>query len=237
MQKAFGNRSVSEGFSFLLRLDAALIELLDQQVKVVRQAHRLAAELDGVRHILETVAGHDGDDRVVRVKNALLAKLLHARRAGHARRLTEHAAGRAEELLRRAPEYDYIITAEAKGIPLAHEMARLAGNQKYFIARKKAKAYMTGVFEVKVHSITTAGEQSLFLDKADADLIRGKKILLVDDVISTGGSLKAMEALVEKAGGTVTGRMAVLAEGGAADRKDILFLEKLPVFNADGSVK
>ncbi|MGN1409300.1 MAG: phosphoribosyltransferase family protein [Eubacteriales bacterium] len=142
----------------------------------------------------------------------------------------------SEELLKRAPEYDYIITAEAKGIPLAHEMARLAGNQKYFIARKKAKAYMTGVFEVKVHSITTAGEQSLFLDKADADLIHGSRILIVDDVISTGESLKAIEELVNAAGGKIVGKMTILAEGDAQVRDDIIYLEKLPLFHPDGTV-
>ena len=118
-----------------------------------------------------------------------------------------------------------------------HEMARQSSAKKYFIARKGPKVYMPDPISVEDKSITTVAQQKLFLGSDDADLIRGKKILLVDDVISTGGSLKAMEALVEKAGGTVTGRMAVLAEGGAADRKDILFLEKLPVFNADGSVK
>lgn len=145
----------------------------------------------------------------------------------------------AEELLKLAEgiDYDYLFTAEAKSIPLIHEMARQSGAKKYFIARKGPKVYMPDPISVEDKSITTVAQQKLFLGSDDADLIRGKKILLVDDVISTGGSLKAMEALVEKAGGTVTGRMAVLAEGGAADRKDILFLEKLPVFNADGSVK
>ena len=142
----------------------------------------------------------------------------------------------ARELLARAPEYDYIITAEAKGIPLAHEMARLAGNQKYFVARKKSKAYMTGVFEVKVRSITTAKEQKLYLDGADAALMKGKKILVVDDVISTGESLKALEALVEQAGGIICGRMAILAEGEAQKRRDLIYLEKLPLFNPDGSI-
>ena len=142
----------------------------------------------------------------------------------------------ANALLDIAPEYDYIITAEAKGIPLAHEMARLAGNRKYFIARKKAKAYMTGVFEVKVHSITTAGEQSLFLDAADAELIKGSKILIVDDVISTGESLRAVEELVNAAGGKIVGKMAILAEGDAQTRTDITYLEKLPLFTADGKV-
>lgn len=142
----------------------------------------------------------------------------------------------ANALLDIAPEYDYIITAEAKGIPLAHEMARLAGNQKYFIARKKAKAYMTGVFEVKVHSITTAGEQSLFLDAADAELIKGSKILIVDDVISTGESLRAVEELVNAAGGNIVGKMTILAEGDAQTRTDITYLEKLPLFTADGNV-
>ena len=147
--------------------------------------------------------------------------------------LTTAAAG---ALLDRAPEYDYIITAEAKGIPLAHEMARLSGNQKYFVARKKAKAYMTGVFEVKVQSITTAGEQSLFLDNADAELIKGSKILIVDDVISTGESLAAVEKLIEAAGGNIVGRMAILAEGDAQVREDLIYLEKLPLFHPDGTV-
>ncbi len=142
----------------------------------------------------------------------------------------------ADALLKLAPAYDYIITAEAKGIPLAHEMARLAGNQKYFVARKKAKAYMTGVFEVKVQSITTAGEQSLFLDKADAELMNGSRILIVDDVISTGESLAAVEKLVEAAGGNIVGRMAILAEGDAQVRDDLIYLEKLPLFTADGTV-
>ena len=142
----------------------------------------------------------------------------------------------AKELLERAPEYDYIITAEAKGIPLAHEMARQAGDAKYILARKGPKLYMRDIFEVSVQSITTAKEQKLYLDGADAALMTGKKILVVDDVISTGESLKALEALVEKAGGIICGRMAILAEGDAIDREDIIYLEPLPLFNADGTV-
>ncbi|MBQ2715360.1 MAG: adenine phosphoribosyltransferase, partial [Clostridia bacterium] len=103
----------------------------------------------------------------------------------------------ARDLLEKAPEYDYLISAEAKGIPLVHEMARQHGDAKYFLARKAPKLYMTGVFEVTVNSITTAKEQKLYLDTADAELMRGKRILIVDDVISTGESLKAVEALVE----------------------------------------
>lgn len=140
----------------------------------------------------------------------------------------------AQALLDKAPEYDYMISAEAKGIPLVHEMARLAGNQKYFLARKAPKLYMTGVFEASLHSITTENDQKLYLDVADAELMRGKKILIVDDVISTGQSLSAIEALVEKAGGIICGKMAVLAEGDAQDRADIIYLEKLPLFDADG---
>jgi len=142
----------------------------------------------------------------------------------------------AKELLARAPEYDYIITAEAKGIPLAHEMARQAGNQKYFLARKGPKLYMRDIVGVSVHSITTAKEQKLYLDGADAALMKGKKILIVDDVISTGESLHALEALVEKAGGIICGRMAILAEGDAQERKDLIYLEKLPLFHPDGTV-
>ena len=143
----------------------------------------------------------------------------------------------AKALLDIAPEYDYIITAEAKGIPLIHEMARQAGDEKYMLARKNPKLYMTGVFEVDVTSITTAKQQKLYLDIEDAEMMKGKRILVVDDVISTGESLKAIETLVEKAGGIICGRMAILAEGEAADRDDIVYLEKLPLFNADGSIK
>ncbi|MBO5078525.1 MAG: adenine phosphoribosyltransferase [Oscillospiraceae bacterium] len=142
----------------------------------------------------------------------------------------------ARELLKKAPEYDYIITAEAKGIPLAHEMARQAGDAKYFLARKAPKLYMTGVFQSSVKSITTAKEQTLYLDVADAELMKGKKILIVDDVISTGESLAALEVLVEKAGGVIAGRMAILAEGDAQNRDDLVYLEKLPLFNPDGTV-
>ncbi len=142
----------------------------------------------------------------------------------------------AKELLNRAPEYDYIITAEAKGIPLAHEMARLAGNQKYFVARKKPKLYMTGVFESTVNSITTEGEQKLYLDIADAEIIKGKKILIVDDVVSLGQSLAAVEKLVNDAGGIICGKMFILAEGKAAKRDDIIFLEELPLFDKEGNI-
>lgn len=141
----------------------------------------------------------------------------------------------AEELLKRAPEYDYVLTAESKGIPIAHEMARLDGNRKYMLARKTPKLYMNGVFEVTVKSITTAKEQKLYLDGADAKMMQGKRILVLDDVISTGESLRALEQLVTEAGGIVCGRMCILAEGEAADRKDIIYLEKLPLFDAEGN--
>ena len=142
----------------------------------------------------------------------------------------------AEEMLKRAPEYDYMISAEAKGIPLVHEMARLAGNQKYFLARKAPKLYMTGVFETTVHSITTEKVQKLYLDTADAELMKGKRILVVDDVISTGESLLAVERLVEEAGGIVCGRMTILAEGDAQERDDLIYLEKLPLFDKNGNI-
>ncbi|MBQ4036992.1 MAG: adenine phosphoribosyltransferase [Clostridia bacterium] len=141
----------------------------------------------------------------------------------------------AKALLEKIPyEYDYMLTAEAKGIPLIHEMARQSGAEKYFLARKAPKLYMTGIMEVKVQSITTAKEQTLYLDARDAEMMRGKRILLVDDVISTGESLHALEVLVEKAGGTVSGRCAILAEGEAAERDDITYLEKLPLFDNQG---
>ena len=143
----------------------------------------------------------------------------------------------AKKLLENAPEYDYMITAEAKGIPLIHEMARLNGNQKYMLARKGAKLYMTNVLSSTVKSITTAKEQTLYLDGADAELMKCKRILIIDDVISTGESLKALEALVERAGGSVVGKMCILAEGDAITRDDLYYIEELPLFNADGTIK
>lgn len=140
----------------------------------------------------------------------------------------------ARDLLAKAPEYDYVITAEAKGIPLAHEMARQSGAGRYFVARKATKLYMTDVVGVEVRSITTDHVQHLYIDGEDAALMKGKKILVVDDVISTGESLAAVEHLVESVGGIVCGRMAILAEGEAADRHDIIYLEKLPLFTPDG---
>ena len=142
----------------------------------------------------------------------------------------------AKALLEKAPEYDYIITAESKGIPLAYEMARQAGDEKWLLARKGAKLYMQNVFSVEVKSITTDHVQKLYLDGADAALMQGKRVLIVDDVISTGESLRALEALVEKAGGQIVGRMAILAEGDAQSREDLIYLEKLPVFNAKGEI-
>ena len=143
----------------------------------------------------------------------------------------------AKALLEKAPEYDYMITAESKGIPLIHEMARQSGRNRYFLARKAPKLYMRDVFGVTVHSITTEAEQHLYLSGDDAAAMRGKRILIVDDVIATGESLKALEHLVEQTGGIICGRMAILAEGDAQQRDDIIYLEKLPLFNADGSVK
>ena len=144
----------------------------------------------------------------------------------------------ARELLAPAPkDYDYLLTAEAKSIPLIHEMVRQSGASEYFVARKGLKVYLTNPLHVTVRSITTQHDQDLYLSGEEADKIRGKKILIVDDVISTGESLHALEELVEKAGGTVAGRMAVLAEGDAQNRPDITYLGKLPVFNADGSVR
>lgn len=148
---------------------------------------------------------------------------------------TELTTACAQKLLEIAPEYDYLLTAEAKGIPLVHEMARQANDKYYFLARKKPKLYMTGVFEVDVRSITTEGDQKLYLDTADAKKMKGKKILIVDDVISTGESLAALEKLVAKAGGIVVGKMTVLAEGDAKNRDDITYLEPLPLFKPDGT--
>jgi adenine phosphoribosyltransferase len=136
----------------------------------------------------------------------------------------------ARELIKKIPEHDYIITAEAKGIPLVHEMARQLGEKKHFVARKGLKVYMVDPISVEVNSITTQKTQTLYLDGNDAKLMKGKKVLIVDDVISTGESLLALEKLVEAAGGIICGKACILAEGDAAKRDDIVFLEELPLF-------
>ena len=144
--------------------------------------------------------------------------------------LTERVA---EELLKKCPEFDVIVTAEAKGIPLAYEMARLSG-KTYIPARKAPKLYMHDPIAIEVKSISTAVKQTLWLDQDDIDKIRGSRILIADDVISTGASLAALEHLVTESGGIIAGKMAVLAEGDAIERKDITVLGKLPLFTPDG---
>ena len=143
----------------------------------------------------------------------------------------------ARDLLKKAPEFDIMVTAESKGIPLIHEMARQSGHNDYVVARKGSKLYMNNVIETNVDSITTDHVQVLCIGQAEADLLKGRRVLIVDDVISTGESIRAVETLAEQVGGNIVGRMAVLAEGDAAEREDIIFLEKLPLFNADGSIK
>ena len=141
----------------------------------------------------------------------------------------------AEALLRIAPEHDIMLTAEAKSIPLIYEMARQSGENNYIIARKGLKVYMKNSLEVCVNSITTQHEQRLYIGENEVNMLKGKKVLLVDDVISTGESLSALEELVKKAGGNIVGKMAVLAEGDAIERQDITFLKQLPLFDAAGN--
>ena len=137
----------------------------------------------------------------------------------------------AKELIKKVPEHDVIVTAESKGIPLAYEMAKQL-NERYIVARKMNKLYMQSPIHVEVKSITTEKLQVLYLDSLEADYLTGKRVLIVDDVISTGESLRALETLVNSAGGKIVGKAAVLAEGDAADRDDIIYLEKLPLFFA-----
>lgn len=147
--------------------------------------------------------------------------------------LTERCAA---ELLKKIPQHDIMVTAEAKSIPLIHEMARQSGENKYIVARKAVKVYMRDIVSVSVKSITTANVQTLYLGGDDVDQIRGKRVLIVDDVISTGESLAALEKLVIKAGGNICGKATILAEGDAAERDDLIILEKLPLFDNEGNV-
>lgn len=145
--------------------------------------------------------------------------------------LTERCA---EQLYARAPEHDVMITAESKGIPLIHAMCRLSGRNRYVLARKSVKLYMRDVVKCEVQSITTASSQTLYINGDDAAFMKGKRVLIVDDVISTGGSLHALEDLVTQSGGQIVGKMAILAEGDAIERRDITCLGKLPLFDAEG---
>ena len=142
----------------------------------------------------------------------------------------ELAEASAEALSPLLPPADYIVTAEAKGIPLAQELCHVLKMKRFFTARKSIKPYMADPFSIEVLSITTQKKQILCLDGCEREAIRGKRIILADDVISTGESLKALEELTEKAGGIVVARAAILAEGAAAERDDIIYLEKLPLF-------
>ncbi len=141
----------------------------------------------------------------------------------------------ATEILKKVPRYDIMVTAECKSIPLIYEMARQTNAENYIIARKGPKLYMKNIITTDVDSITTAHKQTLCIGEDDVNAIKGKRVLIVDDVISTGESLSALEELVNKAGGNIVGKAAVLAEGDAADREDIIFLEKLPLFDKDGN--
>ncbi len=146
--------------------------------------------------------------------------------------LTEKSAA---ALLRLAPEFDVLITAESKGIPLLYEMARQSGNNYYIVARKGPKLYMRDIITTKVDSITTDHVQTLCIGSDEANAMRGKRVLVVDDVISTGESLAALETLIEQVGGNIVGKMAVLAEGDAISRKDITYLAPLPLFDKQGN--
>ena len=147
--------------------------------------------------------------------------------------LTERCA---EELYKLAPEHDVMITAESKGIPLIHAMCRLSGKNRYVLARKSVKLYMKDVVKCETQSITTSNTQTLYINGEDAEFMRGKRVLIVDDVISSGGSLLSLEHLVKQSGGNIVGKMTILAEGDAIGRKDITYLAPLPLFDANGKI-
>ena len=142
--------------------------------------------------------------------------------------LTEHCAKKlAERIAKYKP--DVLITAESKGLQLTHCAARYMGHKVYAVARKSRKLYMQDGISVDAKTITTGEIQHLYLSARDVDLLRGKKVAIVDDVISTGAANAALEQLVTKAGGEVICRAFVLAEGDAKDRKDIEYLAAIPL--------
>lgn len=143
---------------------------------------------------------------------------------------TELVCAAAPLLAGKLPPLDILVTAEAKGIPLVFEISRLLKLKKYIVARKSVKPYMEEPLIDQVVSITTQKEQTLCLDRKDARDIAGKRVALIDDVISTGKSIEAVGRLVKEAGGIIVAKAAILAEGDAAQRDDIIYLQKLPVF-------
>lgn len=143
-----------------------------------------------------------------------------------AQALTEHCAKHIAKLVQGA---DIVLTAESKGLQLAHCVARNLNQEFYAVARKTQKLYMQDGIKVTVQSITTKNIQTLYLSAHDANLMKGKKIAIVDDVISTGGSLQGMEELIKKAGGEIFAKAFVLAEGNAKDRKDLHYLATIPL--------
>lgn len=140
--------------------------------------------------------------------------------------LTEHCG---KEIAKRIPPCDVVITAESKGLQLAHVVARELGHELYAVCRKSKKLYMQDGLQTSVQSITTGEVQTLYLSKHDADLLKGKRVVIVDDVVSTGGSLKGIEDIVNLAGGNVIAKAFVLAEGAAKDRDDIIYLAPIPI--------
>ena len=140
----------------------------------------------------------------------------------------------AKELLKQAPDYDILITAESKGIPLGYEMAKQHGDSNWLLARKAPKLYMQNCRKVELRSITTEAQQVLYIDQTDIDAMKDRRVLIVDDVVSTGESLHALEELVTIAGGQIVGKMTVLAEGDAAKRDDLTYLAPLPLFDKNG---
>lgn len=150
---------------------------------------------------------------------------------------TELVTAAAPELLKRLPEVDYLMTAEAKGISLTYELSRLLGMREFIVARKSRKPYMQNAISHSVFSVTTQKEQTLWLDGCEAEKIRGKRVALIDDVIATGESIEAIESLARAAGANVVARAAILAELQSVHRKDIIFLKEHYVFrpNPDGT--
>ena len=169
------------------------------------------------------IAGHKVDLPILPVSDTLSIAFfnLHGNQ-----KLTELCG---KELAQLAIGCDVLITAESKGLQLCHVMARELNQDFYAVARKSKKLYMQDGIQTSVKSITTGNEQTLYLSKHDADLIKGKKVAIVDDVVSTGGSLKGLEQIVNLAGGIIYKKAFVLAEGDAAERDDIVYLAKIPI--------
>lgn len=177
-------------------------------------------------HYTIEIAGVERQLRLFEIKAGVRIAILNI--LGDTELVNAAALGLAEKLA--AYDFDVIVTAEAKSIPLAHALSTVMANKPYIVLRKTYKPYMGEALQSETLSITTGTAQTLYLDEKDRELVQGKKVAIVDDVISTGSTLQGMRLIMQKAGAIVAVECAILTEGDRAQWHDIVALGHLPVW-------